>query len=193
MTKFRPIEVVARSRSEFEALPRHGGIILWDPHYDEKPRRNPPRKPREPEFRGLKVRLVLVHDPDYDASARVQISNAVDVFELMKSLQDEGNETFWVVVLNTKLRVQGVCEVARGQVDQVLVTPADILRPVLAAGANRCIIVHNHPSGEPSPSQDDRSVTDRVAKAAKLLGMELLDHIIIAREGFVSFKDLGML
>lgn len=188
--KFRPIEVIARSHEEFDALPLKGGVVHMDLGHLEEPRYNPRRR-RAPEFMGLKVRIVLVHDADYDSSVKVQIRTASDVFALMEPLRDEAVETFWTIVLNTKLRVVGVCEIARGQIDGVAITPADVLRPVLAAGANRCIIVHNHPSGEAAPSPEDHDVTNRVVKAAKLLGMVVLDHCVVSRGGIISFNERG--
>lgn len=181
--KYKPIEMIAGSDAEFDRLPPAGGTA----------RRNPPRKKREVEFKGLQIKIALVRDPDYSASVKVLIRHSDDVYDLLRPLRDEVVETFWVLVLNSAMRVLGVCEIARGQVDQVTVTPADILRPVLAAGAMRFAIAHNHPSGEPVPSRADKELTERVKRAAEVLGMQMLDHVIIGDGGHLSFAAQGIL
>jgi DNA repair protein RadC len=96
-------------------------------------------------------------------------------------------------VLDANSRVTGICEVHRGTLQTVQVHPADVLRPVLVAGASRFIVAHNHPSGRPEPSADDLALTKRLAEAAKLLGLQLLDHIIVGHKDYVALSERGVL
>lgn len=83
--------------------------------------------------------------------------------------------------------------VAQGGVHSCPVAPTDVFRPLIRLGAVGVILAHNHPSGEPSPSAEDTALTDRLKRASELLGVRLLDHVIVAREGYFSFLDSGIL
>ena len=97
------------------------------------------------------------------------------------------------VLLDTKHRmIKEVC-VSVGCLDSTIVHPREVFRPAVAEAAAAVILVHNHPSGDPAPSAEDRAVTRRLAATAEVLGVELLDHVIVARQGCVSLRDAGML
>ena len=83
--------------------------------------------------------------------------------------------------------------VYQGSVDAIAVRPAELLRPAVMTGAPAIIAVHNHPSGDPSPSPSDVATTRTLAEAAQLLGIELLDHVVLARDGAVSLREQGFL
>ncbi|MBN4054912.1 JAB domain-containing protein, partial [Acidimicrobium ferrooxidans] len=83
-------------------------------------------------------------------------------------------------------RVFRIEQVARGGLTGIGISPRDILQPAVREGAAGIILVHNHPSGDPSPSSADHKLTRRIAEAAALLGISLLDHVIVAREGHLS-------
>jgi DNA repair protein RadC len=83
--------------------------------------------------------------------------------------------------------------VARGTADEVRVNPRDVFRTALRAGCVAIIVVHNHPSGEADPSQHDRQLTSALAEAGRVVGVTLLDHVIVARNGHFSFRALGIL
>jgi DNA repair protein RadC len=83
--------------------------------------------------------------------------------------------------------------VAEGGLDECGVSPRDVFRPLLRTGACSCILAHNHPSGEPEPSSQDRLLTLRMAEAGRLLGLRVLDHVIIAAAGWYSFRDEGLI
>lgn len=72
-------------------------------------------------------------------------------------------------------------------------TPADVLRPLLLNACSGAIVVHNHPSGDPTPSRDDIELTDRIVRGANVLGLRLVDHLIVGAEGYFSFLDGGLL
>jgi DNA repair protein RadC len=103
------------------------------------------------------------------------------------------NEVFFVLGLDARGRVMLEQRVAEGGLTECPVQPRDVFRPLLRAGAVSCILVHNHPSGEPSPSTQDRLMTMRMAEAGRLIGLRVVDHMILASGGWYSFRDAGLL
>lgn len=104
-------------------------------------------------------------------------------------------ESLRVVLLDTRYHLIRVEEVSIGSVNESIAHPRDVFRPALVASAYAVIVVHNHPSGDASPSQTDHSLTRRLAEAAELLQIRLLDHVIIGEgaPGYFSFKEAGVL
>jgi DNA repair protein RadC len=107
-------------------------------------------------------------------------------------------ESLRVILLDTRYHLIRVEEVSMGSVNESIAHPRDVFRPALVASAYAVIVVHNHPSGDASPSQTDHSLTRRLAEAAELLQIKLLDHIIIGapaegNPGYFSFKEAGVL
>lgn len=105
---------------------------------------------------------------------------------LLEELKYEKNEVIKVLLLNTKNIVQKIVEIGRGGTSKVMVEPKDILAEAIKTGAPKIIMLHNHPSGDPTPSKADYQVSERVYQAAKLMGIELLDHIVIGDGRFQS-------
>lgn len=113
---------------------------------------------------------------------------------LRKLLREEAVEVFGVLLLDGRHRVTGWAEVSRGTLTSSLVHPREVFGPALRMGAAAVIVAHNHPSGDPSPSLEDRAITDRLKQAGTLLGVPLLDHIIIgAGQSFEAFARNGWL
>jgi DNA repair protein RadC len=107
-------------------------------------------------------------------------------------------ESLRVLLLDTRYHFIRMEEVSLGSVNESIAHPREVFRPALIASAYAVIVVHNHPSGDPSPSQSDHSLTRRLAEAAELLQIKLLDHIIIGapaegRAPYFSFKEAGVL
>jgi DNA repair protein RadC len=100
-------------------------------------------------------------------------------------------ECVWVLAVDVANRLLGEFEVARGTLTEVSVHPREVFRPLIRMAAAAAILVHNHPSGDPTPSALDLDLTQRMRRAAMLLGIPLLDHVVIARGGYVSVADLG--
>lgn len=96
-----------------------------------------------------------------------------------------------VVLLNTRNQVLAVEEVYRGSVNSSLVRAAEVLREAVKRNATAIIIVHNHPSGDPAPSPEDVQMTERLVEAGRLLDVEVLDHVVIGQQRWVSLKQLG--
>lgn len=113
-------------------------------------------------------------------------------------LQSLPRESLRVVLLDTRHRLIHAEEVSLGTLNESLAHPREILRPALSHGAYAFVLVHNHPSGDPSPSEADRSLTRRIREASELMQIHLLDHVIIGRERagappYFSFKEHGLL
>lgn len=102
-------------------------------------------------------------------------------------------EVFAVLLLDTRHRLMRVVEVSRGSLNQSLVHPREVYAPALRESAAAILVLHNHPSGDPEPSRDDHEVTRRLARAGKLLGIPLIDHVVIAARGYMSFSRRGWL
>lgn len=102
-------------------------------------------------------------------------------------------ERFYVLLLDNRNQLIGRREVSRGTADASMAAPRDVFRQAIREGAVSVILVHNHPSGDPSPSADDRAVTRRLVEAGVLLGIKVLDHVVVGAAGFVSFARSGLM
>lgn len=121
---------------------------------------------------------------------RTRIRHPSDVAEmLMEQMRHLDREHFQVIVLDTKNRVLGVELVSIGSLNTTVVHPREIFKVPIRRSANAIILVHNHPSGDPTPSPEDREVTRRLVQAGKLLGIEVLDHVVIGDRRFVSLRE----
>lgn len=124
----------------------------------------------------------------------LSVSCSRDVYDLYcQHMGRSFKEKFLVLTLNSRniILSEEVCAV--GTVNTVHVNPSEVLRQAVLRSAASIICLHNHPSGDPSPSAEDRTLTDRISRAASLMGIRMLDHIIIAPRSFYSFSDAGAL
>lgn len=112
---------------------------------------------------------------------------------LTARLESEEVEVFVVVILNAQHRVIAFTEVSRGIVNSTLVHPREVFRLAVAYGASALVVAHNHPSGDATPSADDRTVTEQLVAAGRLLDIPVHDHIILGRGKYVSFAEAGLL
>lgn len=108
-------------------------------------------------------------------------------------LRDLAVEEFHVLALDTQSRVLRDITVTRGLLDSSLVHPREVFRPVIAEAAAGVILVHNHPSGDPTPSAEDRAVTRQLVAAGQLLDLPVYDHVIVAGDRHTSFATAGLL
>ena len=108
-------------------------------------------------------------------------------------LADKKREQFQVVLLDRKNRVIREVMISQGSLTASVVHPREVFNPAIRDSAAAVIFVHNHPSGDPQPSQEDRTLTARLVEAGRLLGIEVLDHIIVAGKTYMSFADEGLL
>jgi DNA repair protein RadC len=121
---------------------------------------------------------------------RERITGARDVYERMRlSMRDLDHEEFHVLLLNTQNEVVRDVLVSRGTLDASLVHAREVFRPALAESAAGVILVHNHPSGEPSASAEDRDITLQLTRAGDLIGIPVLDHVIVGEGRYLSFAE----
>jgi DNA repair protein RadC len=109
----------------------------------------------------------------------------------MDEMKDYDREHFKAAFLNTKNQIIKVVTVSIGSLNASIVHPREILKPAIAASAASIVLVHNHPTGDPTPSREDVEFTRRFAKCGELIGIELLDHIVIGADRFQSLKEAG--
>lgn len=118
---------------------------------------------------------------------KVKITCPQDVANLLiDELKNEKREIVKVLILNTKNIVDKILDVSYGTANLAIVTPKDVLAEAVKMEAPKIILVHNHPSGDPMPSKADMEFTDRLIATSKLLGVELLDHIVIGHDSYES-------
>jgi len=101
-------------------------------------------------------------------------------------------EELRVIVLDTRNRVQDIVLVYRGSVNSSQVRIGEVFKPAIRQNATSLVVVHNHPSGDPTPSPDDVAITRGIVQAGKMLDIEVLDHLVIGRGKFVSLKERGL-
>lgn len=106
-------------------------------------------------------------------------------------LRDAPHERFLVILLDGRHRVLREVTASQGTLTASLVHPREVFRPALREGAAAVVLAHNHPSGDPTPSREDREVTRRLARAGELLGVPVLDHVVVAERGFESLREEG--
>ncbi len=111
----------------------------------------------------------------------------------MEHLRHEEQEVLIVMLLDGRNHLLKEETISRGTVNGTLITPREIFMEALKYHAVAVVLVHNHPSGDPTPSECDREITERVYTSGELLGVKLLDHIVIGDQKYISFREQGML
>jgi len=125
---------------------------------------------------------------------RARVRGAQDVYRLMEGrLKDLLHEEFHVLLLDSLHGVLRDVAVTRGILDASLVHPREVFRPAIEHSAAAVILVHNHPSGDPTPSNEDRAVTAQMRAAGKTIGIDVLDHVVVARGGYASAEPVSRL
>ncbi len=122
---------------------------------------------------------------------RVKISRPEDVAFLVSSQMSLlEREHFKAIILSVKNEVLKVIDISIGSLSSAFLEPRELFREVLKENGAGVVVVHNHPSGDPTPSREDISLTLRLKKGSEILGIELIDHLIIGKSNFVSLKEL---
>lgn len=128
------------------------------------------------------------------ANETLQFTSAMSIAKYyMEDLRHEGQEIMKLLMLNTKARLIGETNIFKGTVNASLVSPRELFIEALQKNAVSIILLHNHPSGDPAPSREDIYLTQRIYGAGKLIGIELLDHIIIGNNRYISFAEKELL
>jgi DNA repair protein RadC len=120
-----------------------------------------------------------------------QITGPEDVFHLFSWLSERVQEEVYGLYLNTRNKIIGYALVSKGAIAQTAVVPVDVLRPAILSSAASVILIHNHPSGDPEPSLEDRQLTNHLSEACNLVGIRFLDHVVIGDGSYRSLKETG--
>ena len=129
-----------------------------------------------------------------DPDARPQVSCPEDAAHLvLPLLEGRDREHCLLVALDTKHRLIGVSTVSVGTADHTFMSPREIFRDALLSGASAIFLAHNHPSGDATPSADDRQVTRRLVQAGGVLGVDVLDHLVVGDPSWTSLARAGVL
>ena len=123
-----------------------------------------------------------------------EIRGPDDVVALVgKKLKQEPREQFLVILLNARHEVTAVEMISIGSLNASIVHPREVFRPAIIKAVASVVLVHSHPSGDPEPSEEDLAITKRLVEAGELLGIGVLDHVIVASRGVVSFRTRQLL
>ena len=145
-------------------------------------------------FKKYDVRLVQEHSGLYDLDKKITSSiQAADICRQLYDMHELSYEKMVMLTLNTRHQVVGCFEVSRGTVDESMIYPREIATRALLTNAKAVILTHNHPSGTPNPSRSDIDMTKKVKDALTMLGINLLDHIIVAHDKTYSMAEYGLL
>jgi len=138
--------------------------------------------------------LKRLETQEKEISEDIAISSPKDVAKIAQSiLKDKKKEYFLIFPLDSRNKIAKESIISIGTLTANLVHPREVFKEAISRNAVQIIVVHNHPSGNPEPSEDDLEITKRLMKAGEILGIDVIDHIIVARDGFVSFKEKGLL
>ena len=119
-----------------------------------------------------------------------KITCAKDVFDYFhERLKDEKQEHFYILMLNSQNNIIGDQLISKGILDTSIIHPREVFKPAIKNSASKIILIHNHPSGNPNPSQEDLDITEKIIKAGEEISIKVLDHIIIGKEKFWSWKE----
>ena len=127
------------------------------------------------------------------SKALTQISSPNDVLTYFKDMEDLRQEEIRLIMLNTKNKIIAHKTISKGTINSSVVTPREIFFPAIKMMASSIILAHNHPSGDVTPSSEDKNITEIVARSGKLINIKLLDHIIIGKNKIYSFKEAGLI
>ena len=141
--------------------------------------------------------IELTYKPNYRIADRPKISTSKETYQLLMNYWDVGRleflEEFKIILLNRRNRTLGIINLSMGGFAGVVVDSKVIFAAALTACASGIILVHNHPSGEVEPSQQDIELTKRLVQGGKILDIAVLDHLIISNERYYSFSDNGLI
>jgi DNA repair protein RadC len=125
---------------------------------------------------------------DYD------IRNPQNVVRAIRaSIKDKAKEHFKLIILNPRNKIIAISTISIGTLNASLVHPREVFKEAIIHNAASVVLAHNHPSGDTEPSEEDLKITRRLSEAGKILGIEVLDHIIITKNGFKSLAEEGLL
>ena len=129
--------------------------------------------------------------PDGDAVALVR--GPETVFDLTRDIRAANREHFVGFYLNSRNQVLRREIISIGSLNASIVHPREVYQPAIAVSAASLILAHNHPSGDPTPSEEDLAITRRLVEAGRILGIDILDHVVVTKDAYASFKERKLL
>ncbi len=146
-------------------------------------------------YRVSKYRVALVREGSIPTTWDKTVREPGDVARLMAPLvADISQESFWLILLDGRNKVAGITLISLGSLTAALVHPREVFKPAIAGSAAALVLLHNHPSGDPSPSAEDIALTRRLSEVGELVGIKVLDHLVIGEGGsYRSLADDGVL
>lgn len=136
-----------------------------------------------------RIRIEVVHDEE-GLFYKEPVRGPADVFRMLGAeARSWDRERFLCLLVDGRHKVIGLDEVSVGTATAALVHPREVFKAAIVATACGIILIHNHPSGDPTPSSEDREITNRLKEASDILGIPILDHIVLGHGRFYSFAD----
>lgn len=138
----------------------------------------------------LFMKQTAVHESEIDYN----VKSTIDVFDFAVQIMELSNipqEVFAIIMVDTKGKIIGFSEISRGTLNGSMVHPREVFKPAIVQNAFAIIALHNHPSGDPTPSQEDIKVSNRLKDAGEIIGIEVFDHVIIGKHNYISLKKEG--
>lgn len=142
---------------------------------------------------GHRTYVKLIREASTSSPTPYRVRGPADIYHVFATLAECDRERFYSVHLDTRHQICGVELVSQGTLDTSVVAPREVYKSAILANASGLILVHNHPSGIPDPSPDDRSLTSMLEEGGRILGIPILDHVIIGSESYFSFAEAGLL
>lgn len=140
--------------------------------------------------------ISVVYKNKIRAKDKIQVSSSNDIYKLMKPVFKDvinHHEEFYIVLLNTGNYVLGISKIAQGGISSTTIDTRIIFQTALKTNSVKIAMVHNHPSTSLNPSHLDKSFTDKMVEAGKLMDIAVVDHVILSTDGYFSFCDRGLL
>ncbi|ODS31332.1 MAG: DNA repair protein RadC [Candidatus Scalindua rubra] len=142
----------------------------------------------------LKAAFELARRNEEITEEQISLKSHQDVIKLVKQrLKDKKKEHFLILCLDTRSNLIKISNISTGTLDTNLVHPREVFKEAIQSLSSSIILAHNHPSGDPEPSDADIDITKRILKTGKVIGIDVLDHIIIANNKSLSFKEKGII
>ena len=138
------------------------------------------------------VRVSLVRDAGTPTEGRAPVTVAAEVVACLSEIRTSDREQFVCLHLDARNRINALEVVSVGSLNASLVHPRELFKAAILNNAASVILAHNHPSGDTTPSREDIELTRRMVQAGEIMGIEVLDHIIVGPEGFLSMKEANL-
>lgn len=142
----------------------------------------------------VKYGLALVKEGNFDYDTTLKLNNPKQVYEIAKqlNLQNKPEEELWLVCVDVKNSPIGLHLISKGNLNSSIASPREIFKRVILNNAFGFFLIHNHPSGDVNPSNDDIKITTKIKECASLFDIEFLDHVVVGGNIFYSIRESGL-